>query len=160
MRDPRSVLTTLASRRQGCPPLCWLLIGLLGFLGVRGVLGGGQFVLVPSGELIGLSTGLLASTPLDDFFLPGVVLLIGLGVVPLAAAYGLYRGEAWAWLVVVAVGVGLLVWVFVEGIVVGFGERLQVLNAVQALVMLLLAAHPTVREHCTRTRLSDTDRTG
>jgi hypothetical protein len=61
--------------------------------------------------------------------------------------------------VVVAVGVGLLVWVFVES-VVGFGERLQVLNAVQALVMLLLAAHPSVREHCNRTRPSDTDRTG
>jgi hypothetical protein len=159
MRELRSVVTTVVSKRRDRPPQCWLLLGLLVFLGVRGVLGGGQFVLVPSGELIGLSTELLAPTPLDDFFLPGVVLLIGLGAVPLAAAYGLSRGDAWAWPVVVAVGVGLLVWVFVES-VVGFGERLQVLNAVQALVMLLLAAHPSVRGHCNRRRPSDTDRTG
>ena len=93
MRELRSVVTTVVSKRRDRPSPCWLLIGLLGFLGVRGLLGGGQFVLVPSGELIGLSTEHLASTPLDDYFLPGVVLLVGFGVVPLATSYGLYRGD-------------------------------------------------------------------
>lgn len=138
-RDPR-----------GRPLALWALIGLSGTLGVRGLLGGGQFLLVPSGDLVGVSTRHLTGTPFGDYLVPGAVLFVALGVGPLVVTYGLYRGDGWAWFGVVLVGVVLAAWVIVEGVVVGFGERLQYPNLVQAVAMVLLAGAPSVREHLDR----------
>jgi hypothetical protein len=129
------------------PLALWLLIGLLAVLGVRGLLGGGQFLLSPSGAIIGVSTAVLAPTPVDDFLLPGVFLFVALGVLPLVVAAGLYDARSWARGGAVTVVILLGVWAIVEGLVLGFGERLQYVNLVQSAVMLLLALAPFVREH-------------
>lgn len=137
----------MPSHDPGRPPAVWLLLGLLGFLGVRALLGGGQFILVPSGDLLGVSQSMLAGTPFDDFLIPGIVLFGVLGVLPLSVLLGVYRGRRWAWWGSVVVAITLVGWVLVEGVLIGFGERLQYLNLVQAIVMLALALSPTVREH-------------
>lgn len=67
---------------RGRPTAVWLLQGLLGFLGVRALLGGGQFVLAPSGRILGLSPSMVSGTPFDDFLIPGLVLFGVLGVFP------------------------------------------------------------------------------
>lgn len=133
------------SGRRGRPLALWVLLGLHGFLGVRGVLGGGQFILDPSGDIIGLSTALLAGTPFRDFLLPGLVLFVALGAAPLAVAYGLLRDRRLAWTASVAVSLFLVAWVVAEGVFVGFGRRLQYPNLVQGVVMLLLTLTPSVR---------------
>ncbi|MFB6084753.1 MAG: hypothetical protein ABEJ94_10975 [Halorientalis sp.] len=130
------------------PLSVWGLLASLATLGVRGVLGGGQFVLVPSGALVGLSTAELAGTPFADYLIPGTILLLVLGVGSLIVAYGLYHARRWAWVGSVGVAVALAAWVVVEGFVIGFGERLQYPNLVQALATLLLAVSPSVREYC------------
>lgn len=122
-----------------------MLLALLFSLGVRGVLGGGQFLLAPSGEIVGLSTGALAGTPFEDYLIPGLILSSVLGVGPLVVAVGVYRGERWAWFGSVLVAIALVVWVVVEGAVIGFGERLQYPNLLQAVGMLVVAWAPSVR---------------
>jgi len=122
-----------------------VLLALLFSLGVRGVLGGGQFLLAPSGEIVGLSTGALAGTPFEDYLIPGLILSSVLGVGPLVVAVGVYRGERWAWFGSVLVAIALVVWVVVEGAVIGFGERLQYPNLLQAVGMLVVAWAPSVR---------------
>ncbi len=127
--------------------LVWVLIGLVGTLGVRGLVGGGQFILVPSGDVIGVSTTVLAPTPVRDFLVPGLFLFVGLGLFPLVSAYGLYRGHRWAWSGTLVVGVALACWAVVEGLVLGFGERLQYLNLVYGIGLVVLAFSPVVRAH-------------
>lgn len=83
--------------------------------------------------------------PVSDFLLPGIVLVVGFGLFPLAVAYGLYRGHDRAWMASAVVAVGLLGWVLLEGLLMGFGERLQYQNGVQGVVMLLLSLAPSVR---------------
>jgi hypothetical protein len=136
----------MASDSNDRPLALWLLIALLTVLGVRGLLGGGQFLLAPSGSIIGVPTAVLAPTPVDDFLLPGVFLFVTLGILPLVVAAGLYDGRSWARGGAVGVALLLGVWAIVEGFVLGFGERLQYVNLVQSVAMLVLAVSPSVRE--------------
>lgn len=140
-------------KRRGRPFLVWVLIGLLGTLGVRGLAGGGQFVLAPSGDVIGVSTAVLAPTPVRDFLVPGLVLFVGLGLLPLVVSYSLYRGHRWAWSGAIAVGVVLTGWAVVEGLVIGFGERLQLFNLLYGIGLLVLSLSPTIRRYYDPPRL-------
>lgn len=132
---------------RGRPVAVWLLMALVGLLGVTALAGGTQFVLVPSGDFVGVSTAELAGSPFDDFLVPGLVLFTVLGVYPLLVLYGLYRRHRLAWLATISVGIALAVWVAVEGLVIGFGERMQFPHLVQAIVIVVLAAMSPVREH-------------
>lgn len=127
------------------PTSVLVLAGLHVLLGIRGVLGGGQFIVDPTGGIVGVSTSMLAGTPVSDFLVPGIVLFVGFGVFPLAVASGLVRGFDRAWIASLVVAVGLLGWVVLEGVLMGFGERLQYPNAIQAVVMGLLSLLPSVR---------------
>lgn len=132
---------------RGRPAVLWLLMGLLGYLGIRALLGGGQFIVAPSGAIVGLSPAVLSGTPFRDFLLPGLFLFVGLGVFPLVVLYGVYRSYQWAPAGALVVGVVLGVWAVVEGFVLGFGERLQYVNLVQAIVIVVLAGSRAVRDH-------------
>ncbi|AUV84488.1 hypothetical protein C2R22_23365 (plasmid) [Salinigranum rubrum] len=114
-------------------------------LGVSGIVGGGQFILAPSGRLIGISPTLLANSPFESYLVPGLILFSILGVFPLVVVYGLFRRKRWAWPAAIAVGVALVVWVLVEGVVIGFGKRLQYPHLVQGVVIVGLAVLPSVR---------------
>ncbi|MFB6147070.1 MAG: hypothetical protein ABEJ08_05225 [Halobacteriaceae archaeon] len=120
-------------------------MALVGLLGVSGLAGGAQFVIAPSGRLVGLATTELSGSPFGDFLVPGLILFTVLGVFPLVTLYGLLRGRRWAWPATLVVGVAFAVWVIVEGLVIGFGERLQYPHLAQAVVIVALALTPSVR---------------
>lgn len=124
----------------------WVLLGLLSLLGMRGLVGGAQFIVEPTGSVIGVSTTVLDPVPVGDFLLPGLFVFCCLGVAPLVVVYGLYTGRAWGRGGAILVGMILAAWAIGEGLIIGWGERLQYLNLVQAIVMLLIAVPPVVRE--------------
>lgn len=129
------------------PLAFWALLALLGLLGVSGLAGGAQFILDPAGGIVGISTAELAGSPFADYLVPGIVLFVVLGVGPLVVCYGLLRTRRWAWPAAIAVGLALAVWVLVEGLVIGFGERLQIPHFLQAVAIVVLAAVPSVRAY-------------
>ncbi len=135
---------------RGRPIAVWALLGLLAVLGVRAITGGAALVLVPSGGAVGASTAALAASPFPDFRVPGLALLSGVGLPAVLVAVGVYRRRRWAWYGSVAVALALAAYVLVEGLVIGFGQRLQVPNVAQAAAMILLAALPSVRRHLGR----------
>lgn len=137
---------------RGRPRAVWVLLGLHVFLGVRALVGGSALILVPSGELVGLSVAVLGGTPFQDFLLPGLFLFVVLGVGSLLVAAGVYTSQPWAWVASAGIGVVLVCWVVVEASVVGIGARLQYLNVVQGLVMILVANSKTVRRDGNRRR--------
>jgi len=47
--------------------------------------------------------------PFPDYFLPGLTLLVILGVLPLLVSWGLWKRRGWAWPAGLAIGVALLV---------------------------------------------------
>ena len=73
------------------------LIFLQIFLGLNGMLGGGAFLLAPDGSLLQMPFSHLEKTPFPDFFIPGLLLFLFLGVYPIVVAYSLWKRPVWRW---------------------------------------------------------------
>lgn len=123
-----------------------VLIALL-IQGLSGVAGGLGLVLDPSGASLGIPVDWLEGSMFRDYLIPGVILLLVLGVWPLVALIAVWRQRPWAWHATVLVGVALLVWLAVEIGMIGYQPRppLQLAYGLLALAMLALASLPTTR---------------
>jgi hypothetical protein len=133
---------------------------LMVFQGINGVLGGGAFILDPSGDLLGITATVLDGSPFPNFLVPGLVLFALLGIVPLTVAYALWAkprwdaaaaierrtGMHWAWLATVSVSAALLVFLAIELLIVGYTFLLLIMSVV-GVGMLALAMLPATRQH-------------
>ncbi|WP_348612583.1 hypothetical protein [Halobaculum rarum] len=131
-------------RVRGRPIVLWGLLAVLGQLSVRALVGGVALLLMPSGELVGLSTAPLDGTPFGSFLVPGITLVAVFGLVPAIVCYAVYTRRRWGWLVAVGVAVAMLAWLLVEA-AVGFDRPTVLLNLGTAGAILVLASHPSVR---------------
>jgi hypothetical protein len=97
-------------------------IGLELFLSA-GAIGGGLALMVgPHGEILPLPVSGLAGSPFADFFVPGAILFIILGLGPLAAAVLAWRSDPVAPFLTIAVGGALLIWLAVEIAIIGYSN--------------------------------------
>ena len=89
-------------------------IVLLIFLGIGAVYGGGTLVIDPSGELLGLPLYVLDDTLFVDFMIPGIILLLFIGLLSLVIAFiTLKKSSNYRWLIIFQ-GLVLLIWLTVE----------------------------------------------
>lgn len=123
-----------------------VLVALL-VQGVSGVVGGLGLVLDPSGASLGIPVDWLEGSAFSDYLIPGLILLLVLGVGPLVALVAAWRQRPWAWHATVSVGVALVVWLAVEIVTIGYHPRppLQLTYGLLALAILVLAALPSAR---------------
>ncbi|MDF2923950.1 MAG: hypothetical protein K0R57_2864 [Paenibacillaceae bacterium] len=105
-----------------------LLVILLILQGVGAIYGGGTMVIDPSGELLGTDTSILKNWPVDSFLIPGIILLLVLGVLPLVVASGmikrwnwalaeklnLFPALHWSWAFSLYIGFALIIWINVQ----------------------------------------------
>lgn len=139
----------------------YLLAALLAFQGVSALFGGSALVLDPSGQGLDLPVDRLAGTPFRDYLIPGLILLLVLGVLPLVTLATLWRDtratrtgrrEAHArlrgwWYASLAVGVGLMVWIVTQGVLIGFGHWLQWSYGIVGVAITATTLLPAVRRH-------------
>ena len=98
-------------------------IGLEILLGV-GALGGGLALMWgPRGEILPLPVTALSGSPFADYFVPGAILFVIIGLGPLVAAVLTWRRHRVTPLLTCAVGTALLVWLVVEIAVVGYSNH-------------------------------------
>lgn len=142
--------------------LYWLCFFLL-FLAFGGLYGGVAMLLDPSGASLDMA-GILPLLPVSSFLLPGLFLLVVMGLTPLMLAYALLarpkgggvarllggNGRYWAWNATLLLGLTLVVWLTVQGWLIGFQWPIQYVTAVNALLILLLSLTPGVRRQYAR----------
>jgi hypothetical protein len=153
------VLMKTTGRRNR--PLGAILLALLvGFQALSGLFGGGVLVADPSGGLLRMPLSVLDHAPFADFLVPGLILLVILGIVPTIVAFALWLrpawraarrierafGEHWSWVGAGVVGVGLLIWLAVEAWLVGPSSLLIVYAGV-GLLIVALALMPSTRRY-------------
>lgn len=133
---------------------------LVAFQALSGLFGGGALVADPSGGLLLMPIDVLEGSPFADFLVPGLVLLVVLGIAPAVVAVALWtrprwraaRGierrfrEHWAWVGAGATGVALLVWLAVEAWIVGV-TPLLVVFAVVGVAIVAAALAPGTRAY-------------
>jgi hypothetical protein len=107
----------------GFPFSLYPLLLLLAFQSFGGIYGGICLTLFPSGTILQLQLSMLNGSPFTNFLIPGLVLLIVLGLLPAFVTYSLivrpqwawpdilniYRGIHWAWTFSLYIGIMLVV---------------------------------------------------
>ena len=102
----------------------WSLVALTGFNALSAI-AGGIAVLVTNG--LGMPTSMLASGPFVSFAWPGVLLAVVVGGSQVLAGWLLIARREASLLWAAVAGFVMLVWIFVETIMIGGGSFLQVL---------------------------------
>jgi hypothetical protein len=131
----------------------WLLLVLLAFLGI-GALGGGAFLIIdPSGASMQWSLEALNGSPFQSYLIPGVLLFAIFGVGSVAVMVALlirpqwsfatsltqFTGKHWTWSAALAIGLGQIIWIIMQVLMVAISSWLQpVCAALGALIVLLM----------------------
>ena len=99
------------------PTLRILAIFLLLFLGFGGVYGGLMLISDPSGGKFEWSLDLLNGTPFNSFLIPGIVLLIANGLLPIYATVITVLKKSYAHTLILLQGVIVSIWLSVQLII-------------------------------------------
>ncbi len=121
-------------------PARGLLATTLTVLGLSAMVGGAALMATPSGAWLGLSRAILAHTPFESFFVPGLVLAGVVGLTQLFAARLVWRNDGAANGVAFVAGGVLAGWMVVQMLMLRTMVPLQLLTAVLGLLIQSLAA--------------------
>jgi hypothetical protein len=126
-----------------------LLLVLLAFQGLSGILGGVFLVLDPTGNLLQMPVSMLEDSPFRDFFIPGLILLIVLGILPVVVLYSLWKKDRWAWFGSLLVGMALMIWIGVQILMIGYYSKvpLQLIYGLVGFFIVVLTFLPSVRNY-------------
>lgn len=83
-------------------------------LGVGALAGGAMLMASPTGALFGMPLSMLEHSPFTSFLVPGLVLFVVNGVVPLGVAVATAKQVRWASFAAPVVGVVLCGWIAVQ----------------------------------------------
>ncbi len=134
---------------------------LLLFLSAGALFGGYTMIADPSGGLLGAPLGVLEGSPFKNFFIPGAILFGVLGVLPLLTVIALWFAPIWrlveglehithhhwAWLMSLVVGLALVIWMSVQGLMLGFGHPIQWFYLGLGFTIIALNFLPSVQRH-------------
>lgn len=133
---------------------------LLAFLGISAIGGGGTLIISPSGKLLGeLPLSILVKSLFRDFFYPGIILFIILGILPCLVIYSLiqkseskfaeslnfFKDMYWAWSFSIYIAFALIIWIQVETIFIQGVGWLQTFYMLFAIPIIFVALLPQVR---------------
>lgn len=119
-----------------------LLVPILLFLGIGGFVGGISFITKPDGSGLGMTTDFLARSPVDNYFWPGIFLLVFMGGWPFINIYGLLTRQRWYKASLLLLGIVSMTWIVYETIVIRTFSPLQPTVFIIGL-LLALSALPT-----------------
>ena len=141
------------------PLMLWPLVFFLIILALGGFSGAIPMLLDPSGEMLGVADA-LPQLPVPNFILPGLFLLVVMGLFPLLLAYALvarpdwaqlnnllrWAKHYWAWTATLILVAIIALWLLYEGWLIGFFPITYV-TAVLGLLILIFALMPGVRRY-------------
>jgi hypothetical protein len=127
------------------PKILILLIVVLILLGLGGIGGGAAMFVDPSGLSMGLPSDLLDGLPITNFILPGIFLVVVMGILSLGIAWGLWRRRSWAWPATVGQSIVLILWICFQILLWGKPIAIQVVYLIWGFVMLGLCFMPGVK---------------
>ena len=136
-----------------------ILIFLLAFLGLGALGGGGVFILSPSGEMMGMPLKMIQSSPFSNFLIPGIILFVVLGLMPILLIYALiqkpkwrfpeyfnvFTDMHWAWTYTIYSAFALIIWIQTEMMFLKAVHWSHSLYMGIALVILFVTMLPQIR---------------
>jgi hypothetical protein len=141
------------------PFVCYLLYFLLMVLAFNAFYGGGAMILSPDGSMIGMEIGWIEGTPFKSYLIPGIMLLLFMGIVPAITLAGLigkrrsvtmerlnmYPGKHWSWAVSLYTGIITIIWIIVQQLLTEY-FILQPLICATGVLIIIMTLLPRVQE--------------
>ena len=136
--------------------LCLLHI----ILGINGLIGGILLVIKTDGSLLGMKTDWLNHSPFKNYFIPGLLLSLFLGVMPLltftglilernwkwAKNFNIYRNRHWAWSFSLYTGIISIFWITIQLLLTQY-FWIQPVILLLGLFIIILTMVPEVMKH-------------
>jgi hypothetical protein len=115
-----------------------------------GAIAGGIGLVQDPVDNIGMPLSMLEGSPFRDYLIPGLILLVAVGLLALFVWAGLLRRWKPAWWLSLASGGGLVIWIITEvallGYLPGAGIGLQITMGILGLAIVVLTlVRPTRR---------------
>lgn len=124
----------------------WLSFGLLFVMGSSGLYGGLLLIADPSGDTLQMPASFLDPTPFPNYLLPGLLLLLVVGVLEwVTAVFTLLRQRQYAFWIILSGG-ALAIWITVQVIMIGYLHWMQPLCFGWGIALLLLGAYAARQE--------------
>ncbi|CAH1213847.1 hypothetical protein PAECIP111892_03917 [Paenibacillus auburnensis] len=148
----------LSNRR---PAAVIVLYILQAFLGVGAIAGGVMLLIDPSGEMMGMPVSVLERSPFPNFIIPGILLFLVFGVLPLVVLYGLVKKPDWgwatplnpfralhsAWALSLYIGFGQIIWIMVETYMMNAVSMVHVFYTSLGLLIQAVTLLPPVQRY-------------
>ena len=111
----------------------------------------------PTGGALKMPLNALVNSPFHNYVIPGLILFIFIGVIPLVLVYALiakplwrwadylniYKSQHWAWTYSLYIGIILVIWIDVQILFLGYGAFIQSFYALLGVVMIIVALIPS-----------------
>ncbi|MBD3386212.1 hypothetical protein GF407_14985 [candidate division KSB1 bacterium] len=136
-------------QKNSRPVAVYLIMFLMLFQGFSGIGGGIGLILDPTGESMQIPLNWLNGSPFQNYLIPGIVLFVVLGLLPLLILYKLWRKWPYAWYASLLIGIALIIWITVEITIIGYQTQppLQAVYGTAGLLLLILLFLPSVKNY-------------
>ena len=133
---------------------------VLGFLSIGAIGGGVVLIISPTGELMGLPVSSFKNMPFNSFLIPGIILFLVLGLVPLlliiallkkpesklAEQINVFKDMHWSWTYSIYIAFTLICWIHIQLIFLQSGVFwLHTFYMLYAIVIIIIALLPQIR---------------
>jgi hypothetical protein len=147
------------------PPFFAILLMLLQlFQAISALFGGFVLIYDPSGGKMQMPLTWLKNSPFDNFLVPGIILFLLLGILPLFTLYSLIARPKWKWANILNIypdrhfawtyslylGIMLSIWITVQIFMVGYGSILQTVFAAMGILITVVCLIPGVMDFYSR----------
>jgi hypothetical protein len=136
-----------------------LLIFLLGFLSLGAIYGGLVFIIKPDGSVYEIPTEILQNSPFNDFLIPGIILLITFGLIPIYVIYALVKkpentflqklnllyDHHFSWTFAIYIGFALIIWINVQTLIFNAVDALHTIYSSLGILIVCIALLPNLR---------------
>ncbi|WP_232436835.1 hypothetical protein [Paenibacillus senegalimassiliensis] len=141
-----------------------LLVALQALLGVGAVFGGGALMVDPTGASIGMPSDIMKIPLFSSYFIPGMILLLVFGVVPLLVTSALikkwewswgnklnvFKELHWSWAFSLYIGFALIIWISVQIYILSSSSPVHLLYTAWGLAIQVLTILPSVSRYYTK----------
>jgi hypothetical protein len=110
------------------------------FNGISGMVGGYALTTDPSGKSLQMPLYLLDGSPFHNFLVPGLVLLVFIGISSILISYFTIRRKRHYPKMLIGQGAIVWTWLIVEILVIGRLDTLQLVYAIVGLILFLCGA--------------------
>jgi hypothetical protein len=142
----------------------YLLVFLLGFLSIGAFYGGISFLMSPDGSMLQLPGGLLEGSVFNNYTVPGIILLVSFGILPLFTVYCLQKKPAWSlcelinlvpdhhfsWTFTVYIGIGQVIWINIQTLIINQVYFLHTALSSLGILIVCISLLPSVRREYAR----------